>query len=102
FKPKFADNVLDVRFEFKSNENAFERIFAIIGKNGTGKTQLMTSLPMDIAKKSNANFMPKTPLFSKVIAVSYSIFDRFKIPKTTASFNYIYCGLKDEKGEHIS
>jgi ABC-type lipoprotein export system ATPase subunit len=102
FKPKFADNELDIDFEFKNNQNAYERIFALIGKNGTGKTQLITSLPIDIAKRNNDNFEPKTPLFSKVIAVSYSIFDRFEIPKKTASFNYLYCGLKDNKGEHIT
>ncbi len=98
FKPKFADNNLDVEFNFKNDKNSFNRIHAIIGKNGTGKTQLITSLPIDISKKNNSLFTPMTPLFSKVIAVSYSVFDSFEIPKNTASFNYQYCGLNDEKG----
>ena len=55
-------------------------------KNGTGKTQLITSLPIDISKKNSSQFTPMTPLFSKVIAVSYSVFDSFEIPKNTASF----------------
>ena len=62
-------------------------------KNGTGKTQLVTKLPLDISKKNNDNFIPRPPLFSKVIAVSYSIFDNFEIPKKTSTFNYVYCGL---------
>ncbi|WP_339686630.1 AAA family ATPase [uncultured Nonlabens sp.] len=102
FKPKFANNKLEVEFNFKNDANSFNRIYAIIGKNGTGKTQLITSLPVDISKKNDDKFTPVTPLFSKVIAVSYSIFDSFEIPKNTASFNYEYCGINDEKGNPIS
>lgn len=102
FSPKFSDTSLDIDFNFNNNGNFPDRIYAIIGKNGTGKTQLMTSLPIDIYKKADENFTPKTPLFSKVIAVSYSAFDTFEIPKKTATFNYLYCGLKDENGERMT
>jgi len=101
FQPKFAKNELEVDFDFDNSGNIPNRIYAIIGKNGTGKTQLVTTLPLDISKKIDSNFTPKTPLFSKVIAVSYSSFDRFEIPKKTAEFNYIYCGLKDENGKRL-
>lgn len=99
FKPKFADEAIDVHFDFDAKKAIPSRIFALIGKNGAGKTQLITSLPIDISKKKHDVFTPKTPLFSKVIAVSYSAFDSFDIPKKTADFNYVYCGLKDTKGE---
>ncbi|WP_028889790.1 AbiJ-related protein [Tenacibaculum ovolyticum] len=102
FKAKFADEAIDVHFDFDANKIVPSRIFALIGKNGTGKTQLISSLPIDISKKKNDVFTPKTPLFSKVIAVSYSAFDSFDIPKNTADFNYAYCGLKDSKGELYS
>ena len=102
FKPKFADEAIDVHFDFDANRAVPSRIFTLIGKNGTGKTQLITSLPIDISKKNNNAFTPKSPLFSKVIAVSYSAFDSFDIPKNTADFNYTYCGLKDSKGELYS
>ncbi|WP_452222705.1 AbiJ-related protein [Lacinutrix chionoecetis] len=102
FKPKFADEAVDVHFDFDANRTVPSRIFALIGKNGTGKTQLITSLPIDISKKKDEVFTPKTPLFSKVIAVSYSAFDSFDVPKKTADFNYVYCGLKDSKGELYS
>lgn len=101
FQPKFADNQLEVDFDFDNNSVIPNRIYAIIGKNGTGKTQLVTTLPLDISNKKDDNFTPKTPLFSKVIAVSYSSFDRFEIPKKTAEFNYVYCGLKDENGKRL-
>lgn len=101
FQPKFAENELEIDFDFDNNSIIPHRIYAVIGKNGTGKTQLVTTLPLDISNKNDDNFTPKTPLFSKVIAISYSSFDRFEIPKKTAEFNYIYCGLKDENGKRL-
>jgi len=102
FKPKFSKTIVDIEFNFDNNEDFANRIYALIGKNGTGKTQLMTSLPFDISRKEADKFMPRTPMFSKVISVSYSAFDTFEIPKKTSSFNYLYCGLKDENGERLS
>ena len=102
FKPKYSNQELEIQFNFNNNDFLSNRIYAIIGKNGTGKTQLMTSLPIDIYKKKDDKFLPKTPLFSKVIAVSYSAFDTFETPMKTGSFNYLYCGLKDLNGEWIS
>jgi ABC-type multidrug transport system ATPase subunit len=99
FKPKFSSETIDVNFDFESFKTIPNRIYALIGKNGAGKTQLITTLPNDIFKKNNESFLPKTPLFSKVIAVSYSVFDNFEIPKKTADFNYVYCGLEDDRGE---
>ncbi|MGC2236175.1 MAG: AAA family ATPase [Pyrinomonadaceae bacterium] len=102
FKPKFSDISVTVTFDFKNNSDSPDRIYGLIGKNATGKTQLITSLPIEIANNNSKLFSPRTPLFSKVIAVSYSVFDTFVIPSKTASFNYVYCGLKDKKGELIS
>lgn len=98
FKPKFVSEAINIHFDFDANRAIPNRIIALIGKNGTGKTQLISSLPMDISKKIDDVFTPKTPIFSKVIAVSYSVFDSFDIPKKTVDFNYVYCGLKDSKG----
>jgi ABC-type multidrug transport system ATPase subunit len=104
FSPKYATTTtsVDINFNFNDNKNLANRIFGVIGKNGTGKTQLITSLPLDISNDRSECFVPKTPAFSKVIAVSYSIFDDFEIPKKTATFNYKYCGLLDEKRELLT
>ena len=93
FKPKYSEEAIEVDFEFGGNDETPNRIFALIGKNGTGKTQLITKIPLDFAAKKTEVFTPRPPLFSKVIAVSYCIFDDFEIPKSTSNFNYIYCGL---------
>ncbi len=94
FKPRYAEEPIEVDFEFSKEGVVGNRIYAVIGKNGTGKTQLITSLPLDISKNKDDQFVPRTPFFSKVIAVSYSIFDQFEIPKKSTSFNYAYCGLR--------
>jgi ABC-type branched-subunit amino acid transport system ATPase component len=82
------------------------RILAIIGRNGVGKTQFMAKLARDLAttqRVSNATveqlklaFEPNRPLFSRVIALSFSAFDRFQRPEPQQFFSYIYCGVRDE------
>ena len=102
FKPAYSERSIDIEFDFNSSPPIPSRIYALIGKNGTGKTQLITSLPMMIAKKDETSFIPRSPLFSKIIAVSYSVFDRFSIPKKTTTFNYHYCGIRKEGNEQFS
>lgn len=99
FHPAYSEIPIKVNFDFNNDPPLPNRIFAIIGKNGTGKTQLITSLPNDFSKKNRNAFFNKIPAFSKIIAVSYSVFDNFSIPRKNATFNYVYCGLKNEKGE---
>src|SRR5699024_3921622 len=102
FKPKFSSDTINVSFNFGNTDELTNRVYALIGENGTGKTQLITSLPVNIAEINDVYFTPRIPLFSKVIAVSYSVFDTFEIPKKTTTFNYIYCGLRNEKGKLLN
>lgn len=102
FKPVYSTSMIDIEFDFNTKTLVSNRIYALIGKNGTGKTQLITSLPMMISQKNNDSFIPRAPLFSKIIAVSYSIFDRFEIPKKTSTFNYCYCGIRKESNDQFS
>jgi hypothetical protein len=102
FLPSYSQDPIQVEFEFSKKGVSGNRIYAIIGKNGTGKTQLITSLPLDISRKKEDRFVPRAPFFSKVIAVSYSIFDQFEIPKKSTSFNYVYCGLKKSGEEQFT
>lgn len=100
FIPEYAQgDFVDIEFEFDNNTVLANRLYAVIGKNGVGKTQFITTLPMDIANKEGSKFNSYIPIFSKIIAVSNSYYDHFKIPKKTVSFNYVYCGLSKMEGD---
>ncbi|MCS3258183.1 hypothetical protein NXV10_14030 [Bacteroides thetaiotaomicron] len=93
FSPKYAEEPIHIEFSFDINSAFQQRVFAIIGENGVGKTQLITALPLDLAKRRENLFAPQVPLYSKVIAVSTSLYDSFDVPKNSVGFNYVYCGL---------
>jgi len=101
FSPKYAEHPIHIEFSFDTNSAFQQRVFALIGENGVGKTQLITTLPNDLANKKEHLFAPNVPLYSKVIAVSTSLYDSFDVPKNKVGFNYVYCGLscgkKDKK-----
>ena len=83
---------------------------ALVGKNGTGKTQILAGLAdslsglRDTAVQRNAKFVGKRPAVDKVISISFSAFDEFR--KRTKegdsdyyfSNSYVYCGIQTEKG----
>lgn len=100
FKPKGGDTTI-TSFKFNNHRVFPNRVYALIGKNGVGKTQFISRLPRDIAKENREAFPNGVPFFSKVIAISYSVFDSFDIPSKSYAFNYVYCGLKDASGDHI-
>lgn len=102
FQPLFADSQTEISFPFSSVESVPRRMIALIGKNGTGKTQLLTSLAKNLSDRNSSLFKPMTPAFGKVLAVSYSVFDDFEIPSSDVSFNYKYCGLKKTDGELLT
>ncbi|MCW7506194.1 ATP-binding protein [Leptospira levettii] len=96
----------DVKFDFtKSDDKIPNRLFCIIGKNGTGKTQFLANLAIGLSgqnQRLRKNFLPGRPLFSKILAISYSLFDNFEKPKSTKNFNYTYCGFRDSDNQILS
>jgi len=84
------------------------RMIAIIGRNGVGKTQFMAKLARDLATTQRVSketvdqvesaFKPARPLFTRVIALSFSAFDKFLRPEPQKFFSYIYCGVRDDSG----
>ena len=94
YQPIFAQNTIALNFNFQYNTDFEHRIYAIIGKNGTGKTRILSSLAKSLSEKNPESFSPRKPIYGKIFTVSYSFFDRFQIPSSDASFNYVYCGLK--------
>lgn len=99
YQPPFAQNSIALNFDFEYNTDFEHRIYAIIGKNGTGKTRILSSLAKSLSEKEPQSFTPRKPVYGKVFTVSYSFFDRFEIPSSDASFNYVYCGLKKSNNE---
>ncbi|MGV3581648.1 MAG: AAA family ATPase [Methylophilus sp.] len=103
-----ADAPIDVSIAFNGKDALPGRVVGIIGRNAVGKTRFMAKLGEDLAQISRTSaerleerekrFPAGRPLFTRIIAISYSAFDRFKRPPQDASSSYVYCGIRNEKG----
>ena len=100
FKPEYSDEKYPIRFDFGSERrNEYLKIYGIIGENGVGKTTFLRKLPKALSRRNQEDFEGNFPLYSKIIAVSFSPFDIFTDLKPSPWFNYVYCGLMDETGK---
>lgn len=98
FQPPFSDSETLLDVEFDCHSLLPSRLLAIVGRNGVGKTQLMSRLPIELAQKKQESFEPQLPLFSKVISVSTSLYDHCYYPDKSNEFNYEYIGLTIKDG----
>lgn len=95
-------------FDFAPRDTLPSRVVAIIGRNAVGKTMYLSRLAADLAQieriseerqlRKLKQFPRGRPEFARVIAVSYSAFDRFRRPEVTPYSSYVYCGIRDERG----
>lgn len=103
-------------FNFGGSDDLPDRIQAVIGYNGVGKTRLLASIGMVAAAREAdrlntdtiekyGSFIGVSPAISAVICVSYSAFDDFELPTHMASASkgrpalgtsYTYCGLRKQ------
>ncbi|MBD5315653.1 MAG: ATP-binding protein [Bacteroides sp.] len=99
----YAKELLDIPFKFGDleSENNYNRIKALIGPNGAGKTSILKSLVKGLIRNENV-FQPSQPVFSKVIAISFSIFDTFIELRGKSVLTYTYCGLHDKSNTVMS
>ncbi|KVW05860.1 hypothetical protein WK91_34575 [Burkholderia cepacia] len=119
FKTRVATtaNSFIVEFDFRRRDRLPNRINALIGYNGTGKTRLLSNLAIvasgygyrtkeDVLQDAAGRFVGTAPPFKTVVVVSYSAFDTFVIPGKTevekqrlqnegGLFGYVYCGLRE-------
>ena len=65
YKPGYSDDIepLKIPFNFSENSELPNRIYALIGENGVGKTQLVSKLPIDMANQVLDTFSPKMDYF---------------------------------------
>lgn len=102
FSPTFGNSdipVVPINFDFEDISEIPNRICAVIGKNGVGKTQFISQIPKNLAEENENFFEGPIPLFSKLIALSYSPFDTFKPGKSGVNVDYIFCSLRNESGD---
>jgi predicted ATPase len=105
----------EVHIDFTPHHGLPHRINLLIGRNGTGKTQFLAHLAQSLygvgqleddenELLGTADIVAGKPEFSKIIAISYSAFDEFPIPKgeprrgRKTLFDYKYCGLRNASG----
>ena len=107
-KVPYNDDRTQLTFDFRKSECLPYRINALIGKNGVGKTQILSCLAESLSgltesvSEKEKSFKGKRPPVDKVISVSYSAFDEFRkrvTENTKYSENsYAYCGIQSDHG----
>lgn len=102
FETSVGGSTFRTEFRFGDLDDIPSRINAVIGYNGVGKTSLMANLShvawRDVAQREEiatkyGQILPSDLPFGRVVAISYSAFDTFEIPRQTDQ--YVYRGLRD-------
>lgn len=92
-----------VALDFRDDGLDLARLAVFVGRNGTGKTQVLAQMAYALSGyKTREKDEPEQfrdaalrPPFSSIIAVSYSAFDVFEIPKSIKQgIAYKYCGIR--------
>lgn len=96
-----------LNFDFHKSDILPYRINILIGRNGAGKTQILSRLANSLSgytdKRESEIFLGKRPPIDRVMSISYSAFDSFRKPPeekkdSRSGFSYVYCGIQSEQG----
>ncbi|OMF45409.1 AAA family ATPase [Paenibacillus amylolyticus] len=118
YRPPYSQQKIEMGFDYTDYNFLPHRIYALVGKNGSGKTQFLSQFASALcggeSKENSIEAFDEMPLFSKVIAVSFSAFDDFEKPhqgignqdideeQARKKNNYIYCGIQGKDGKTLS
>jgi len=110
FGYRFPQRDATISFEFGQPGDLPNRLYVVIGYNGSGKTRLLANLARltfagrrtaegDAFVAVNGEYVGTRPEFGSILAVSYSAFDDFTLPEDAGGYrssvrNYTYCGLR--------
>ena len=118
-----AKNAHSVDFDFSGDPGKPNRLNLLVGRNGSGKTQLLAKLAIalsgitreaqrqdqasqrqELEKRQRAGTVEPVPSFYDIIAISFNAFDQFEVPKRrrNAKFRYTYCGIRKSDGSLYS
>ncbi len=79
-------------------DNMLGRIAIIIGENGTGKTRFLDAFARALSGFEPRWIVGAPPVVSRVLALSCSAFDEFKVPRPLAQdYFYFYIGLRSQR-----
>lgn len=99
-KYRFNNVVFDFDYDIKS-EFFSRRIYAIIGKNGVGKSTFLKTFLSDYGNKKPDLFEGNIPKYTIPILVSTSMFDSYDLANSDFTFEYRYCGVYDFENKKI-
>ena len=94
----YSKNPVELGFDYGNlcDDDNVNRVKALIGPNGAGKTSILKSLVENLIR-GEGEFNPAPPIFNKIIAISFSIFDSFINLRGKSVLNYTYCGLHNKE-----
>jgi predicted ATPase len=87
----------ELMLDFRPVAGLPHRIITFVGKNGTGKSGVLARLATTLSGWDQAppgSFTPGRPQFSRVLSLSYSLFQPFEVPRVNST-SYRYCGLRN-------
>lgn len=93
---------VDIDFDFQYECEPYHRMIGLIGENGVGKSTLLDNIVESFIGKDKKSFVGLPPVMSKVIAISYSPFDKFPPKHEDNTIEYHYCGLLKSPTELFS
>lgn len=97
---------MTLAFSRREASLGLERLAALVGRNGTGKTRLLAALAQTLSGLEREADIEPLPDFRRVIAVSYGAWDHFTRPRGEGGrIPYVYGGLRadtdDDESEEL-